>query len=238
MRDGELGLSFVHSVENLKLAKLIQSNPSSSSSIIREQDLNLALLRASVGTMSASNPFLEHLRFVLDKGPLRPLLPSLSSSRSHHPLHQEDGDEHDRSKSSTSHSLPPPSTSSLFSAHLLGTPLRLTSTISWPLDLFLTPPALSAYTNIFAFLSALRKTHSRVKQTWTSLSGAQRSRRKWTKTGEGGLEEEDERKKLARGGWAIVRSMLWFLDCVLAHFQVRIIWTGESGVFFPLPSSF
>jgi gamma-tubulin complex component 4 len=218
MRDGELGISFIYQLASLRHSKLVQANPSSSSSVIREQDLNLALLRASVGTASATNPALEQMRFVLEKGPVRALMPSLLASKGTSRVVRQEEQEEDEADESTTKKLG--LSSSIFSPHLLGTPLHLTSTISWPLDLFLTPPALAAYSNIFAFLSALRKTHARVKQTWSSLSGAQRSRRKWTKTGEGGLEEGESRKSLARAGWGVVRLMLWFMDVLLAHFQV------------------
>lgn len=199
-------------MEELKISKLIRTNPSSTSAIIREQDINLALLRASVGTASASNPVLEKVHFVLEKGPLRPFLPSISASKKH-----------------PSSSQPPASSSSeslrLFSSHLLGTPLVLTSTLSWPLDLFLTPQALVAYSTVFAYLTALRRTHSRVLGLWLSLSGAQRTRRKWTGVGEGG---EENRKKVARMGWGVVRLMVWFLDSIMSHFQVRPAYSSAS----------
>jgi gamma-tubulin complex component 4 len=114
----------------------------------------------------------------------------------------------------------------LFSSHLLGTPLTLTSTLSWPLDLFLTPPALVSYSAVFAYLTALRKTHVRVLGLWLSLSGAQRTRRKWTGVGEGG---EENRKKVARLGWGVVRQMVSFLDALMAHFQVSLRRDGRQA---------
>lgn len=222
-RDGELALAFVREVEDLKLSKLVRSNASASSSIIREQDINLALLRASVGTSSSTDPALEQLRFVLEKGPLRPFLPPVASTSS-------------LSASTTLRpspvSLPPTSAAlKLFSSHLLGTPLTLTSTLSWPLDLFLTPPALLAYSSIFAYLTALRRTHTRVLGCWLSLSGAQRTRMKWTGVGEGG---EEGRKKVARLGWGVVRLMVWFLDSIMSHFQVRLVSHSPSRDTFDL----
>ncbi len=52
----------------------------SGSAMIREQDLNLALLRASLGTTAQHDPSLSHLRFSMPAGPLRPLLPSLAAA--------------------------------------------------------------------------------------------------------------------------------------------------------------
>ena len=203
-------------VEELKITKLTRTHPSSTAAIIREQDINLALLRASVGTASASNSALEKVHFVLEKGPLRPFLPSVAPS-SKQAAPQTPASASDSSSASLK----------MFSSHLLGTPLILTSTLTWPLDLFLTPPALQSYSTVFAFLTAMRRTHTRVLGLWLSLSGAQRTRRKWTGVGEGG---EENRKRVARMGWGVVRLMVWFLDTLLSHFQVGhfSLLTGRS----------
>ncbi|KAG5720302.1 Gamma-tubulin complex component 4 like protein, partial [Termitomyces sp. T112] len=195
--------------ERLKLSRLtLRSGPTS---MIRDQDLNLALLRASLGTSAQHDPALAHLRFSLPSGPLRPLLPSLANTTS----------------------IPPtsPLTSStsgqsfdLFASHLLGTPLKLTYNVTWPLDLFLHPADLNAYAGLFSYLSALRKTHVRVHGCWTSLSNAQRVRRRWTGLGEGGTAEDLElRSKSLRCGWGIVRDMEWFLDTLLGYLMTDVI---------------
>lgn len=177
--------------------------------MIREQDLNLALLRASLGTTAQHDPYLARLRFSLPSGPLRPLLPSLSSPREQSSLPLTHGG---------------PSSTSLFNSHLLGTSLSLCYTISWPLDLFLDRTDLSAYATLFAFLSALRKTHTRVHTCWTSLSNAQRARRRWTGLGEGGTtEDSDVRKRLLRCGWGIVRDMGWFLDTLSGYVLMDVV---------------
>lgn len=115
--------------------------------MIREQDLQLALLRASLGTTAQHDPSLSHLRFRLPSGPLRPLLPSLVTA----PVLPKD--------QSTSLS---PSEPTAFDDLLLGTPLVLAYSVSWPLDLLLHTSDLQAYGALFAYLSALRKTHTRV----------------------------------------------------------------------------
>ncbi|KAL1741195.1 Non-catalytic module family EXPN protein [Schizophyllum fasciatum] len=171
-------------------------------SMIREQDLNLALLRASLGTTAQHDPTLGHLRFSLPTGPLRPLLPSLAS----------------QSASAQSSELSP------FSTCLLGTPLALYYAVSWPLDLFLQPADLSAYGALFAYLTALRKTHVRVHSCWTALSNAQRARRRWTGLGEGGTAaDEGARRRLLRCGWGIVRDMGWFLDTLLGYLMTDVV---------------
>ena len=174
--------------------------------MIREQDLNLALLRASLGTTAQHDPYLSRFRFILPAGPLRPLLPSLTNDV---PL-------------STSSSTTPGT--SLFDTQLLGTTLSLSYTLSWPLDLFLDRADLSIYSTIFSFLSALRKTHTRVHTCWTSLSNAQRARRRWTGFGEGGTVEDLEvRTRMLRCGWGVVRDMNWFLDTVLGYVMMDVV---------------
>lgn len=174
--------------------------------MIREQDLNLALLRASLGTTAQQDPTLARLRFSLPSGPLRPLLPSLAVPN---PSASTQGTSTD---------------SSLFHSHLLGTPLLLSYAISWPLDLFLNRTDLATYSSLFSFLSALRKTHTRIHTCWTSLSNAQRARRRWTGLGEGGTTEDLEaRRNLLRCGWGIVRDMGWFLDTLLGYIMTDVV---------------
>lgn len=211
MRNGEFSLSLIREIERLKLSRLtIRSGPTS---MIREQDLNLALLRASLGTTAQHDPSLVHLRFSLPSGPLRPLLPSLATTAFTQPVSP--------SGSTTSPRL---LDLHLFSSNLLGTPLTLTYGVTWPLDLFLHPADLSAYAALFAYISALRKTHTRVHGCWTSLSNAQRARRRWTGLGEGGTVEDLEvRHMLLRCGWGIVRDMQWFLDTLLGYIMMDVV---------------
>lgn len=89
----------------------------------------------------------------------------------------------------------------------------------------MTPPAIAAYSDIHAYLFAIRDTHLRVLDCWTSLSSSQRQRRKWTGVNEGGVqtEEIDDRRRLTRLGWGTVRAMLFFLDQLQGHFMMDII---------------
>jgi gamma-tubulin complex component 4 len=175
--------------------------------VIREQDLNLALLRASLGTTAQHDPSLLHLHFELPSGPLRPLLPSLANSKA---------------LSSSVVSNSPEVTS--FDDLLLGTNLILSYTVTWPLDLFLHPSDLQIYAALFNYLSSLRKTHTQIHTCWTSLSNAQRARRRWTGLGEGGTAEDLEaRRELLRCGWGVVRDMGWFLDTLLGYVMVDVV---------------
>lgn len=169
--------------------------------MIREQDLNVALLRASLGTSAQYDPSLSLLHFTLPSGPLRPLLPSLS-----------------RTNISMNISASMEKTAQ-FDDFFLGTRLSLTYKVTWPLDLFLSPVALQTYTSIFSYLSALRRTHTLIHTCWASLSNAQRSRRQWTGLGEGGKERE----RLLRCGWSVVRDMGWFLDTLLSYIMTDVV---------------
>lgn len=205
-RNAEYTLSLIREVDRLRMDKLILSNPHSSSSVIREQDLNLAILRASVGTGAEADRSIEKLRFKLERGSLRPFMPSATTPK--HSAADEGGSE----------------IRSLFSSYLLGAPMTMTTTMGWPMDLFITPPALAAYVDVNVYLTAIRDTHLRVCGCWSSLSASQRRRRKWTGSTEGGTKaERDARQRLARSSWGLVRAMLFFLDHLLGHFMVDII---------------
>ncbi len=208
-RNADYAVSVIREIIRLRLDKLITSNAHSSSSVIREQDLDLAILRASVGTAAETDRAVERLHLKMEKGPLRALIPSTTKTP------KKTGQNRYNDESGIR---------DLFSSFLLGTPLTLTMTISWPLDLFMTPPAISAYSDFHAYLLALRETHLKVLECWTSLSAAQRARRKWTGASEGGIPEEAvSRKSLARSAWGTVRAMLFFLDQLQSHFMIDII---------------
>ncbi|TFY82277.1 hypothetical protein EWM64_g1743 [Hericium alpestre] len=205
IRNGEFSLSLIREIERLKFSRL--TSRSGPSTMIREQDLRLALLRASLGTTAQHDPALARLHFHLPSGPLRPLLPTLS---------------HPKNLASSVGSNGIDETT--FDDLLLGTPLSLNYTVEWPLDLFLQPSDLQIYGVLFSYLSALRKTHTRIHTCWTSLSNSQRARRRWTGLGEGGTAEDLEvRKTLLRCGWGVVREMSWFLDNLLAYVMTDVI---------------
>ena len=175
--------------------------------MIREQDLNLALLRASLGTTAQYDPSLSHLRFELPSGPLRPLLPSLSDPRN-------------LALSVGGDTVP----ETTFNDIVLGTALNMLYSVEWPLDMFLQPTDLQIYGTLFAFLSSLRKTHTRMHTCWATLSNAQRARRRWTGLGEGGTTEDlAARQGLLRCGWGLVREMNWFLDNLLSYVMTDVI---------------
>lgn len=204
LQNGEFSLSLIREIDRLKHARLTaRSGPST---VIREQDLHLALLRASLGTSAQHDPKLSKLIFQLPSGPVRPLLRSLSEPRMRRVLSSQGGEEEAR-----------------FDDILLGRPMRLSYAISWPLDLFLHPSELSTYSDIFSFLSALRHVHTQTHSCWASLSNAQRVRRRWTGLDEGGTQDSNARKKLLRCGWGVIRLMGWFLDVLLGYMMIDVV---------------
>ena len=205
IRNGEFNLSLIREIERLKLSRL--TSRTGPPVMIREQDLNLALLRASLGTTAQYDPSLAHLRFHLPSGPVRPLLPSLPGPRN---LAASIGGD--------------AVIETIFNDVVLGTPLNLLYTVDWPLDMFLQPTDMQVYGILFAFLSSLRKTHTRVHTCWTALSNAQRARRRWTGLGEGGTAEDlAAREALLRCSWGLVRDMNWFLDNLLSYVMTDVI---------------
>jgi gamma-tubulin complex component 4 len=178
--------------------------------MIREQDLQLALLRASLGTSAQHDPSLANLRCTLPSGPLRPLLPSLPSG----------GISRVRA-AMQSLALEEQTT---FDDLLLGRPMNMTYNVQWPLDLFLQPGDLHTYGALFAYFAALRRTHVRLHTCWAALSNAQRARRRFTGLGEGGtVADARARHALLRCGWGVVRQMNWFLDALLEYLMADVV---------------
>ncbi|KZT44454.1 hypothetical protein SISSUDRAFT_976958 [Sistotremastrum suecicum HHB10207 ss-3] len=202
MRNGEFSLALVGEIDRLKFSRL--TGRSKGSTLIREQDVHVAMLRASLGTTAQTDTSLTKLRFTMPAGPQRALLPSIMAS-------------------SMDPGMSMLQTAVSFHDFLLGTPLILTYQLVWPLDLFLQPADLETYSALFSYLTSLRKTHTHVLECWSSLSGAQRLRRKWTNLGEGGTDDLEARHALLRRGWAVVREMLWFLDTFLGYVMTDVI---------------
>jgi len=194
-------LSLIHELDKLVTDKLILSNPTSSSSIIRDTDLHHAWLRASVGTSAEHDKTLDSFRLKLDEGPLRTIPAGRSS----------------RPRPSTGTTTPNSSSSSsaLFSSIALGAPISLHPTISWPLDLFLTPPARESYVEIHSFLFALRVTHQRCLGCWKNLT-CRRQPQDRSRRSAGA-------KELQRTVWSTLKLMLFFLEELLSHYMLDII---------------
>lgn len=104
----------------------------------------------------------------------------------------------------------------------LGPSFTLTYVPPFPLDLLLTRTDAASYAELFSYLLALRSTAARLREAWTRMSKAQRVRRRFTGTGEGGASKEEEkgRGELLRRAWGVAREGLWVLEALTGHFQV------------------
>lgn len=206
LQNGEFSLALLREIDRLKQTRLTaRSGPGT---LIREQDMHLAMLRASLGTSAQHDRSLSRIRFQLPSGPIRPLLPTYGEA--------------DVLALGSSQSNPE---RARFDDILLGTPLRMTYKIDWPLDLFLQATDLSAYGDLFSFLVSLRHVHTRIHACWTSLSNAQRVRRRWTGLDEGGTADVNARKELLRCGWGVVRLMGWFMDVLISYMMIDVVET-------------
>ncbi|THH06731.1 hypothetical protein EW145_g3881 [Phellinidium pouzarii] len=206
LQNGEFSLSLIREIDKLKHSRLTaRSKPNM---LIREQDLQLALLRASLGTSAQHDVNLSRIRFHLPAGPIHPLSPSYGKHKVATLSSSYISSEHTR-----------------FDDILLGTPLKMTYGISWPLDLFLRDSDLTTYAEMFSFLSSLRHVHTCIHVCWTSLSNAQRIRRRWTGLDEGGTADSEARKDLLRCGWGVVRLMGWFVDVLLSYMMIDVVET-------------
>ena len=187
--------SFIHEMEKLHTSRILLSDPQSSSSVIRDTDLHLAWLRCSLGTSAEHDKALDsfHLRF--DHGPLRAFQAPSRPLETRVSTTDVDG------------------IKSLFSSFTLGTPVTLHPTVSWPLDLFISPQARTIYSEIHAYLFSLRTVHQRLLTSFRSLT----SSRPTLKTRVEGT------KKLEREVWAILNLGLFFLEELISHFMVDII---------------
>ncbi|KAN0063402.1 hypothetical protein ACQY0O_004568 [Thecaphora frezii] len=198
-REGTFTVSLLTEIETMRKNKLFHTR-SAAAGVIRASDLELALHRASVGTGAEDDPSLEKLRFVLPKGQFRPAAAG---------------------KAATASGKAP----ARFDDLIIGVPAQLHYTATFPLDLFLSPTDLTSYSRLFSYLFSLKRIQSRVLGCWMSLSKSQRIRRRFTGTGEGGVDRGEERRRteLLRRSWGLTRNMLWFLDTLLGHFQTDII---------------
>ncbi|GAC94045.1 hypothetical protein PHSY_001614 [Pseudozyma hubeiensis SY62] len=216
-RNGPYMLSLLTEVETMRKNKLYRAR-SAAASVIRSSDLELSLRRATIGTWAEDDPSLQRLRFVLPKGGYRPSLAGARAAKVRGPA----------SAVANADIMTAGATSlqtTRFDDYLIGVPAQLHYTAVFPLDLFLSASDLAAYSRIFSYLIAIKKVHARVLDCWIAISKNQRGRRRFTGTGEGGVDAQEERQRarLLRCSCALVRSMKWFLDTLLGHFQTDII---------------
>ncbi|KAG0339693.1 Gamma-tubulin complex component 4 [Podila humilis] len=149
--DGELTLALIDGLEEFKRNRLsrLGSNINSAGAVsIRDHDLGGLLIKAAQRAQSArSDPFLKlfDLRlartFGTEQGPGAPDSGGSGGNGG----------------------------SGMFDDQLIGIPIRLWYTLTWPLDFFLTTDDLAHYGDIFAFLMTARKAQVKLQLTWVHV---------------------------------------------------------------------
>ncbi|KAF9919612.1 Gamma-tubulin complex component 4 [Linnemannia zychae] len=209
--DGEFGLGLITALEEFKrnrLSRMGQFITGTSASVgIRDHDLGGLLKKAAQDTPAQDDAALTGFEFQIVK---------LSQNQS--------GSENGQSTNI-----------GMFDDQLLGIPVRLTYTLSWPLDLFLTAEDISHYSDIFAFLMTVRKSQVRLQQAWVEIKSltqrltnrrrggdarAYGRRIRGTETDERNAEQEEEMLKHIA---AFRSGMVFVVDCLWTYIQMDVI---------------
>lgn len=207
--DGEFGLGLITALEEFKrnrLSRMGQFITTTATSIgIRDHDLGGMLKKAAQDTPAQDDTALASFEFRIVK-----------------PAQKLTGSEQDQ-----------PPTFGMFDDQLIGIPVRLTYTLSWPLDLFLTIEDLDQYSDVFAFLMTIRKSQVRLQQAWIEIKSltqrltnrrrggdarAYGRRIKGTETDERNAEQEAEMLKHIA---AFRSNMVFVVDCLWTYIQVQ-----------------
>lgn len=111
----------------------------------------------------------------------------------------------------------------LFSSFLFNnTPTSLKYHYRWPLNLFLTAADLSHYASMWEFLISLKKVQSKLNSLWVVLRGgwAIASTRTDAKDQQGpwSMDSMKQRERLV---WRVRSKMLFWIDALWCHVQVR-----------------
>ncbi|KAF9195153.1 Gamma-tubulin complex component 4 [Haplosporangium sp. Z 767] len=213
--DGEFGLRLIEALNEFKrnrLSRLGRFTSGTSTSVsVRDHDLGGLLTKAAQNTPAQDDPALHSFE-------LRLLRPSKIQANI-------------EGSSRTDHTAV-----GMFDDQLLGIPVRLWYTLTWPLDSFLTAEDLEHYGDVFAFLVTVRKAQVRLQQTWIEVKSmvhqmnsrkrgrgtrAYKSRIKGTETDDAGnLEQEAEMLKYIA---AIRSDMVFVVDCLWTYIQMDVI---------------
>ncbi|KAF9910463.1 Gamma-tubulin complex component 4 [Linnemannia zychae] len=209
--DGEFGLGLIASLEEFKrnrLSRMGQFITGTASSVaIRDHDLGGLLKKATQDTPAQDDVALASFEFRIVKSEQK-----------------QTTSEQDQS-----------STMGRFDDQLLGIPVRLVYTLSWPLDLFLTAEDIDQYSDVFAFLMTIRKSQVRLQQAWIEIKSltqrltnrrrggdarAYGRRIRGTETDERNAEQEAEMLKHIA---AFRSNMVFVVDCLWTYIQMDVI---------------
>ena len=120
-----------------------------------------------------------------------------------------------------------------FNDFLFATPTTLTIQIASPLDLFLAPADLKAYSHIHSYILSIRRAHSHLTELWrltslrrdhpAPLGPPASNTRNGTKTISEKRQLEFKRRKAMRNIWATVGATLFLLTELGGYFQGEVI---------------
>ncbi|KAF9089626.1 Gamma-tubulin complex component 4 [Mortierella sp. GBA35] len=209
--DGEFGMGLIGALEEFKRNRLSRMGQfitvTSSSVTIRDHDLGGLLKKAAQDTPAQDDTALTSFELRILK-----------------PTQKQAGSEQAQSPSI-----------GMFDDQLLGIPVRLAYTLSWPLDLFLTTEDLDHYSDVFAFLMTVRKSQVRLQQAWIEIKSltqqltnrkrggdarAYGRRIRGTETDERNAEQEAEMLKHIA---AFRSNMVFVVDCLWTYIQMDVI---------------
>ncbi|KAF8941807.1 Gamma-tubulin complex component 4 [Haplosporangium gracile] len=209
--DGEFGLGLITALEEFKRNRLLRMGQfittSAPSVGIRDHDLGGMLKKAAQDTPAQDDTALASFEFRI-----------VNSTQ------KQTESEQDQSP-----------TIGTFDDQLLGIPVRLTYTLSWPLDLFLTTEDVEQYSDVFAFLMTIRKSQVRLQQAWIEIKSltqrltnrrrggdarAYGRRIRGTESDERNAEQEAEMLKHIA---AFRSNMVFVVDCLWTYIQMDVI---------------
>lgn len=212
LRNGSFTRALLSELDRTRQEKRMYARTASSAAL-HEADLEAALHRASLGTELEDHPSLDRIHWQS--------IQTNGSEAESSGVNDSDQSMLVRLGVDTARGIEAFVEKCALQAELPG--YQLAYTAEYPLDLFLSPTELGCYSSIFSYLFSLCHTQRQVVACWSSLSNSQRVRRKFTGIGEGGVDQKEVKRRshLLRLTWCLARDLIWFLDTLMGHFQVR-----------------
>ncbi|KAI7827665.1 gamma-tubulin complex component protein [Gamsiella multidivaricata] len=216
--DGEFGLNLIEALEEFKrnrlsrLGQFVTANTPNVS--IRDHDLGGILVKAAKGTSAQDDPALRRFELRLHK-----YLGGTNEKTGKEPPAQGKGGME----------------IGMFDDQLLGIPVRLCYTLTWPLDFFLTTEDLDHYGDVFAFLLTVRKTQVKLQQAWLDIKvmtqqmnsrkrgGSARAYTHRIKGKDGQDESSAQEVKILKHVAAMRSDMIFVVDCLWTYLQMDVI---------------
>ncbi|KAF9914773.1 hypothetical protein BX616_007591 [Lobosporangium transversale] len=236
--NGDFGLGLISALEDFnknRLSTLEQQHKASfiqttSTGSIRDHDLGGLLVKAAQGTSAQEDP--ELLKFELR------ILKKPTTDQGGN-VGDDDGtiDKETQMK-----------TGGNYDDQLLGIPVRLCYSLAWPLDFFLTIDDLNLYSDLFAFLMAVRKTQVKLQQAWMEIKSMEQQRntrrrgkgiREYSRqlkeimhaeNGDDDAQRYHKESDMLRHIAAMRSDMNFVVDCLWTYLQMDVIAPTYDGL--------